>query len=180
MRSIPRYLLQVTAVLLFGTSVASAQADSARPDSPPRRMDSIGTSSEARMTKSPLAATLYGIIPGGGQVYNEQYLRAGLFAGACGVFLGRAIYYHTLFIRKADEVSALPEGSPRLTSLKTQREIYRDTRDLNFAIYLGVHILSLVDAYVGAYLYDFDVDDDISSRVTVDPLGQQVTLTLRW
>jgi hypothetical protein len=188
MSSIVRYLLPL--ILLAAAVTASAQTDTLRPDTV--RSDRAGRADSARpappapappeekMSRSPLTATLFGIIPGGGQIYNGDYLRAAAFAGACGAFLGRAIYYHSLFRGKAAEVDALEPDDSRITRLKFQREAYRDTRDLNFAIYLGVHILSLVDAYVGAYLYDFDVDDDISSKVIVDPIGQQVTLTLRW
>jgi len=42
------------------------------------------------------------------------------------------------------------------------REVYRDNRDLSGLVFLVTYALAAVDAYVGAHLYDFDVDEDVS------------------
>ena len=49
---------------------------------------------------------------------------------------------------------------------KDIREFYRDQRDL-FAIYLGLtYLLTLVDAYVDAHLFDFSVTESPENRST--------------
>lgn len=193
MRIQPRYLLSILALVILLARGAAAQTDTSRPATPtvdstarPSTPPSRGTAPATppapayHMTKSPLTATLFGIIPGGGQVYDENYIRAVAFAGVCGFFIGRAIYYNGLYQTKASEVEALPATDTRVARLKLQRESYRDTRDLNAALYLGCHILSLIDAYVGAHLFDFDVSDDASSRIMIDPIGRQVAFSIRW
>jgi hypothetical protein len=137
------------------------------------------------MTKSPLTATLLSLAPGGGQVYNQQYIKAVAFMGVAGFFAVQAIRFHTLFIERADAVDALPldDSTGARGQLKREREFYRDNRDNNVAYYLGVTLLSMIDAYVGAHLFDFDVDngeDGLLSRVYLDPCRLGVGVLLRW
>jgi hypothetical protein len=184
MRPTRYHLIILPALLVMAAGLASAQTDTLRRAAPAdtstfRRSDT-GSVEPAHMTKSPLTATLLSIIPGGGQIYDHNYFRAALFAGACGWFIGRAIYFHTLFVQKADQVSALSPSDSRVPLLKAQRELYRDDRDNNFAFYLGCHILCMIDAYVGAHLFDFDVGEDISSKIYLDPFSRQVTFSARW
>ncbi len=55
-----------------------------------------------------------------------------------------------------------PAGDPQLQYL---REFYRDQRD-NFIVYsLILYLVNLIDAYVDAQLYDFDVSDNIKLGV---------------
>ena len=135
------------------------------------------------MTKSPMVATVLSIVPGAGQLYNQDYWKVPLFAVAGGFFVYRTVYYHNLFTDKVDELDATPVDSSTVSRrllLRTQREFYRDNRDLNFAYFIGVEILSMIDAYVGAHLFDFDVDDDLSSRIMLDPERMGVRFTMRW
>jgi hypothetical protein len=186
--SSPYRILLVPLLLLLGLAMPlGAQPDTSRPSVPPPDSSTFTREGEPeggfKMTKSPLLATLLSIVPGGGQLYNEDYWKVPLFFAAGGFFVYRTLYYHNLFIDKVDELEAIPDVdsnvSRRLT-LRTQREFYRDNRDLNFAYFLGVEILSMIDAYVGAHLFDFDVDDDISSRIMLDPERMGVRFTMRW
>ena len=66
---------------------------------------------------------------------------------------------------------------------RREREFYRDNRDVNIAYFIGVQILSMIDAYVGAHLFDFDVDNSeegLSSRLYVDPAQARVGLLMQW
>jgi hypothetical protein len=59
-----------------------------------------------------------------------------------------------------------PNGSDQLLSI---RDFYRDQRD-SFAWYMGVlYFLNLVDAYVDAQLYDFDVSPELTADGHVVP-----------
>ena len=42
--------------------------------------------------KSPTKAMLFSIIPGGGQVYNEDYWKAPIMFGGAAVVFGSALY----------------------------------------------------------------------------------------
>lgn len=123
------------------------------------------------MTKSPTTATLLAIVPGLGQFYNEQYWKVPVFAGVAGWFVYRVITLNSLFLEKQREANAVGQFSPQYASLKLQREAYRDDRDLNIAYFLAVEMLGMIDAYVGAHLFDFDVGDDISSKLQIAPTG---------
>jgi hypothetical protein len=146
-----------------------------------RSFGADSAASEFTMTKNPTLAILYSIVPGGGQLYNEDpWWKPTLFFGAAAFFAVRTVYYHDLFIEKADQVDALPDTDVTRSALVRQREFYRDNRDLNFAYFLGVEILNMIDAYVGAHLFDFDVDDDLSSRFYLDPQRYGVGVVMRW
>jgi len=132
------------------------------------------------MTKNPLTATLLSIAPGLGQWYNQQYWKVPIFAGAAGFFVYRAISFNNLYLQKAAEARAYPQNSSQYATLKFQRESYRDDRDLNIAYFVGVEIVSMIDAYVGAHLFDFDVGDDLSSKIYFDPAGRALGLSVRF
>lgn len=48
------------------------------------------------------------------------------------------------------------------TQLKNRKDCYRRYRDLSIIITVGVYALSIIDAYVDAQLFDFDISPDLS------------------
>lgn len=186
---LPLLLAPALLAVLLWTLPCAAQVDTTAVDTAripvsqvpaSSQMTDSATTGEFVMTKSPTTAILFSIVPGGGQFYNEQYWKIPLFAGTAGYFIYRVIYYHNLFSEKADQAEDVGRDSPAYNRLKSEREFYRDERDLNAAYFLGVEILNMIDAYVGAHMFDFDVDDDVSSRIYLDPLNNSVGLSIRW
>lgn len=112
------------------------------------------------MKKSPLGAVVRSaILPGLGQFYNESYWKIPVIWGVLG-YLGynwvtqnnEYKKYRDLFNQSIN--SSNPTGN---TTYFKQREFYKDQRDL-FAVYIGLaYLLNIIDAYVDAHLYDFDV-----------------------
>ena len=112
------------------------------------------------MTKSPWGAVLRSaIIPGWGQLYNESYLKIPVIWGL-GIWLGYEWkqnndsykFYSDRYIQTQNEYD------------KLNRTFYRDQRDL-FTIYMViVYLANLVDAYVDANLFDFDVSENTFTR----------------
>lgn len=49
--------------------------------------------------------------------------------------------------------------------LKRTKDFYRRYRDLSIIITVGIYVLSIVDAYVDAQLFDFDISPDLSMQV---------------
>lgn len=116
------------------------------------------------MKKSPLKAVLFSaILPGAGQFYNESYWKLPIVALAGGYFGYEIIHQNSIFLDFRDQYAASqspenPSGNPLLL---TQRDFYRDQRD-RFIFYFGIfYLVNLVDAYVDAELYDFDVSDKV-------------------
>jgi len=114
------------------------------------------------MQKSPTGAILRSAaIPGWGQIYNQSYWKAPIIWGAMGWFIYGWIHNNNNYIDYRDKY--LLTG---LENDKRVREFYRDQRDL-FAVYIGLtYLLNIIDAYVDAHLFDFDMvmDKRISQK----------------
>jgi hypothetical protein len=117
-----------------------------------------------KMKKSPWKAVAYSaILPGAGQFYNQSYWKIPVIAGLGGYFVyewiknnNEYLDYKTQYQNSQTEKN--PSGNPQLQYF---REFYRDQRD-NFIIYsLILYVVNLIDAYVDAELFDFDVSDNI-------------------
>ena len=67
----------------------------------------------------------------------------------------------TIFIPKGQEASYV-SNSQFQEDLKRRKDYFRRFRDLSIIITVGVYALSMVDAYVDAHLFDFDISPDLS------------------
>jgi len=116
-----------------------------------------------QMSKSPTGAIWRSlIVPGWGQLYVENYWKAPLFFGGFGTLSYLIIYNHNNFIEYANKLDNMSKSDPNFEITKLWREYYRDNRDMSAFYLIAVYILSAVDAYVGAHLYDFDINEDLS------------------
>lgn len=107
------------------------------------------------MAKSPWFAVLQSaIVPGLGQIYNESYIKAPIIWGAAALLVYGWVYNNN---RHSDYGNLYQQTQNEL--YRRYRDFYGDQRDL-FTIYMGlVYLLNLVDAYVDAQLFDFNVTD---------------------
>jgi hypothetical protein len=105
------------------------------------------------------------IFPGLGQFYVEKYWKVPIFAGGAGTLYYFAIDNHLKFSDFQNQFENMDENDPEYSTVKAQRDFYLDNRDRSIFFLAGVYILSAIDAYVGAHLYDFTVDDDISLMI---------------
>jgi hypothetical protein len=170
----------VMLVLLGGASISQTQPDSLPSVPRLRPADTSAVSLLAaaqkkdtvdagyRETKSPLLALLLSAaLPGAGQFYNESYWKVPIVLGFGYYFASNWIdlndstkHYRRLYAQSITPQT--PNGDGRYLQL---REFYKDQRD-TFSWYLFIYYLvNLVDAYVDASLYDFNVGDDLSLRV---------------
>jgi hypothetical protein len=112
------------------------------------------------MQKSPIGAMLRSaIIPGWGQFYNESYIKIPIIWGVSTWFIYAWITQNKNYIHYQDlyNKSFLETSNPYTSDYKRIRDSYRDDRDL-FAIYFGLtYFLNIIDAYVDAHLFDFNV-----------------------
>ena len=51
------------------------------------------------------------------------------------------------------------------TTIKNRKDMFRRYRDLSIFAFIGVYIISIIDAYVDAELSNFDITPDLSMRV---------------
>jgi len=103
------------------------------------------------------------VLPGAGQIYNESYWKAPVVWG-----LGAYFYYvyhdqnkQYQFFRTAYAASVDSAGSEGNSNLKTQRDFYFSQRN-TFGWYLAItYLVTIVDAYVDASLFNFEVSPDL-------------------
>ena len=143
---------------------------------------------------NPTKAVLLGLVPGLGQIYNRKYWKlpivyGGLMGCMYAITWNNRNYkdYSEAYKDIMNDAAAHPNDPEAwsqtwqvLTSmdpsaaindsnfkdrLKRQKDYYRRYRDLSIIITAGVYALTLVDAYVDAQLFDFDITPDLSMRV---------------
>lgn len=142
------------------------------------------------------AVWLGALVPGLGQIYNRSYWKLPIvYGGVMGCVYGvtytqdlyesysnayRDLYYdiqHGTVTETADKsyIAVLPAGytmaryggsDKYLSRLQDWQNSYRRYRDISILAAVVVYALSLVDAYVDAQLFDFDISDDLSLDVS--------------
>ncbi len=135
----------------------------------PNFSDSVtyDTTSGMRGEKSALTAILLSaVLPGAGQLYAERYWSVPIVVGFTVYFIRQWVKADDLYISARDRYRQSVEqgigGGQGDAQFLYERDFYRDQRD-KFAFYLALtYILNIADAYVGASLYNFEVDDDLN------------------
>ena len=135
-------------------------------------------------------ALLWALLPGGGQIYNRKYWKLPIVWGAfmtCyySVTWNHRQYqdYHAAYRDLSSEdpskntswLAFAPAGakaedyktyqSTLKSTLKRGNDFSRRYRDLSILASVLVYGLSILDAYVDAELYTFDISPDLSLRV---------------
>lgn len=133
---------------------------------------SVVKSSLADTTKFTMKKSAWGsvlrsaIIPGFGQFYNQSYWKVPLFWGLLG-YLGYQWNSNNKSYKTYKDLfngSITAENKEGNDSYYGQREKFRDQRDM-FAVFIGLtYFLNLIDAYVDAHLFDFDVEADAGTK----------------
>ena len=151
--------------------------------------DSLLLLPEPEFKPSSKKAVIYSaILPGLGQIYNRKYWKLPLvYGGALGLtyaitWNGRTYgdykqAYSDLvnnvengsymnYLRSSMTPDSYPGGREAFrASLKRRKDFYRRNRDLAIIVAVGVYALCMIDAYVDAELYNFDMSPDLSMRV---------------
>jgi hypothetical protein len=136
---------------------------------------------EFQMTKSPTGAIYRSLaIPGWGQWYVESYWKAPIFlAGALGLY-GSIIYNQIEFSNYAEILDGMEKDNPEYEITLLRREYFRDNRDMSGFYLIGVYVLAAVDAYVGAHLFDFEVEENLSIGFIPHSLNPRVAVFIRF
>ena len=141
------------------------------------------------------AVWLGAIFPGAGQIYNRSYWKLPIVYGAfmgCGYAISwnhnRYSSYKTAYLDLYNDnqagtvsedpsksyIAVIPDGYTLervggkdrwLNTLKNQQNIYRRYRDYSILATVLVYALSLIDAYVDAQLFDYDISPDLTLNV---------------
>lgn len=132
------------------------------------------------------------IIPGYGQIVNKKYWKLPIvYGGFMGCAFAVSYYserYNTLKIAYRDKIDNDPTTNSYLAlqeaygnreisaaDLKTNQDVYRRYRDLSIFVTFAWYALTVLEAYVDAQLYDFDITPDLSLRVQPAFINNDVT-----
>ena len=139
---------------------------------------------------NPKKAGLYSaILPGAGQIYNNQYWKLGLIYGGAvtaAYFIGFNTEKYQTY-RKAYIASL--EGKPNdftgiysQSALKQLQDGYKKYLDMTYLLTGIGYSLQVIDAIVFAHLKNFDVTPDISMRLKVvnDPIGSGIGVVVNF
>ena len=158
-------------------AIVSDSVEVAAPDSTVQAVlmaaDSVGVP-EVKMKlafkPNPTKAVLFALVPGLGQIYNRKYWKLPIvYGGLMGCMYAvtwnnknykdySTAYKDIMYDAAEDAIN----NSNFKDQLKRQKDYFRRYRDLSIIITVGVYALSIVDAYVDAQLFDFDISPDLS------------------
>ena len=134
---------------------------------------------------NPTKATWLAVVfPGGGQIYNRKYWKLpiiyGGFAGCAYALSWNGKMYKDYSQAYLDIMDSNPNtksyedllppnaqyNEEQLkNTLKRRKDSFRRFRDLSIFAFIGVYLISIIDAYVDAELSNFDITPDLSMKV---------------
>lgn len=138
------------------------------------------------------------VIPGYGQIVNRKFWKLPIVYGGflgCAYAIGwnasRFVSYKNAYLDITDNdakttsyLEIIPPGytiesyggEDAFTDLlKTGMDKSRYNRDLSIIVSIAYYGLTLIDAYVDAHLYDFDISPDLSLKLRPTILNNQLT-----
>lgn len=126
------------------------------------------------------------VFPGAGQIYNRKYWKLPIVYGG---FVGCAYalsWNNKMYKDYSQAYLDIMDDDPNTKSFqdflppsydisgeeerfkeifRKRKDAYRRQRDLSIFCFIGVYLLSVIDAYVDAELSDFDITKDLSLKV---------------
>lgn len=127
-----------------------------------------------------IAARRSAMLPGLGQIYNKRWWKVPLVYGG---FVGLGLVFefnqtkYQLFLKEAQFRSLNPgkTQNPTYAGYSTEgiiaiKDAYRRNRDLTILAGLGFYAIQVIDAYVDAKFYRFDVSDELALKL--EPMVQ--------
>lgn len=134
-------------------------------------------------------------IPGAGQIYNRKYWKLpiiyGGFAGCAYALSWNGKMYKDYSQAYLDIMDSNPntksyedllppnsnyDEEQLKNTIKKRKDMFRRYRDLSIFAFIGVYIISIIDAYVDAELSNFDITPDLSMKVEPTVINNQMNL----
>ncbi|HPB18434.1 MAG: hypothetical protein KA963_04010 [Candidatus Cloacimonas sp.] len=111
------------------------------------------------VTKNPTKAVGYSIFPGGGQLYNEAYLKAGIVIGMQTFWVASAIHNNSQVQDYKDKIATTTDEILQ-QSYADKLKQYKEKRTRDFW-WMGITLaFSTLDAYIDAHLSNFKAEKD--------------------
>ena len=160
---------------IYGTDTVTQYRSGVRVDAEATFVEADTTLVEAERVHSPTKAIMYALVlPGLGQGYNRKYYKIPIVLGAICV-AGYAISYTT---KQYEFYSKAFANNPEDLTERYLR-YWRRNMELSYIAMIAVYALQVVDAYVDAQLYNWDVNEELSMGISpsLQPLMVPGSLT---
>ena len=171
------------------TAVAAAETDTLRPETGvlPKLSRQQRRALRPHFVPDPKRALWLSLVmPGAGQIYNRKYWKLPIVYGG---FLGctyALTWNQQMYLDYSQAYLDIMDGDPTTNSfmdmlpphyditgreeqlkniLKRRKDRYRRYRDMSAFCFVGVYLISVIDAYVDAQLSTFDISPDLSMRL---------------
>jgi len=175
-------LISTLSLVMVNSSYAQGEAGKNQPDNPKEN-----TSKDTIIPHSPKKAAVYSAaLPGLGQAYNNKYWKIPIiYAG-----FGTLVYFiddnntkYNKFKAAYSYVISGEEGNPpneyveRYESnsehLRKLKDFYRRNLEVSYLLTGALYILNILDATVDAHFFNFNIDKDLSLKVSpyIRPAG---------
>ncbi|NDV57219.1 DUF5683 domain-containing protein [Bacteroides sp. 519] len=149
--------------------------------------DSITTQPPAKVwiPDANRATWLAVVFPGGGQIYNRKYWKLPIIYGGFAGCAYALNWNNNMFKDYSQAYLDIMDGDPNTKSyedlfratgitegessysqrIKRGKDRFRRYRDMSIFAFIGVYLISIIDAYVDAELSNFDIGPDLSMRI---------------
>lgn len=142
------------------------------------------------------AVWLATLFPGAGQIYNRKYWKLPIFYGGFVACTYALTWNSRMYKDYSQAYLDIMDSDPRTnsfldflppnydmssdyvlnqlkTTFKNKKDYYRKYRDLSIFVFIGVYVLSVIDAYVDAELSSFDISKDLSMGLSPAVLNDE-------
>lgn len=128
------------------------------------------------------AAIYSAILPGLGQAYNKKYWKIPIIYAGFGAFGYFIVTNNQEFIQFKEAYLYVANGDTTFTDnpyvtkynqsqLQEAMDYYRRNRDLSIILGTLWYTLNILEAYVDAHFFDYDISEDISMKVSPAAVG---------
>jgi hypothetical protein len=130
------------------------------------------------------AAIFSAVLPGLGQAYNKKYWKIPIIYAGFAVFGDFVVTnnkefqtFKSAYIYTANGDTSYTDnpyvGKYTQTQLKDGMDFYERNRDLSIILGCLWYTLNILEAYVDAHFFNYDISDDISMHVGPAAIGTQ-------
>lgn len=128
------------------------------------------------------AALLSAVLPGSGQIYNRKLWKVPIVYAGIGVsafyFVRNQRWYKNYLegyvnysnthdpsiVQQYDKIRVVRPGNEE-AAFAYYVDLYRRWRDWSVVILAGTYLLNVIDATVDAYMFDYDISENLALRV---------------
>jgi len=156
------------------TDALPAKSDSSK--TPFKKVPAIKDSARLAIEAMPRRAAMRSLmLPGLGQIYNKRWWKVPFVYGG---FIGIGLVFefnnrnYKIFLKEAQfrELNPDKTQNPLYSGYTNEgiiqiKDAYRRDRDLSILAGLGFYAITIIDAYVDAKFFRFDISDDLSLKV---------------